>query len=84
MAKQKVTSFCANWQDMVFTHIDGVEEKYKKYIFGDPYRVRCDLCKGKPFSVASGGIADCKQHAKGANHRKLMKDMSTQRTYKGV
>ena len=44
MAKQKVTSFCANWQDMVFTNIDGVEEKYNwvKPNLGDPHKVRCD------------------------------------------
>ena len=65
--------------------VDGVEEKYNwvKPILGDPHKVRCDLCKSKPFSVASGGIADCKQHANGANHRKLMKNMSTQRTLRG-
>ena len=62
MAKQKLTSFRVNWQDMVFTNIDGVEEKYNwvKPILGDHHKVRCDLCRGKPFSIASGGIADRK------------------------
>ena len=40
MAKQKVTSLCANWQE----DMDGVREKYKlvKPILGDPHKVRCD------------------------------------------
>ena len=60
-----------------------IEELYDwiTSIFGDPFKVHCSLClKSKPFPISSGGIADCKQHAKGKTHMLIIKGHSSQKT----
>ena len=82
MSKRK-TKYCASWKKEVVTNEDVIEELYDWItpIFGDPFKVRCSLCiKSKPFTISSGGIADCKQHLKGKTHMLIIKGRSSQET----
>ena len=76
------TSYCPSWRDTVEKNEDGINEKYDWItpVPGDPNKVKCSLCLTKPFSVSSGGIADCKQHAKGKMHKGHVKSRAGQRT----
>ena len=81
--KNGKTKYCKSWKEHVFQHEDGTEETFSWVLpaFADVYKVLCDVCKrSKPFSIANGGIADCKQHAKTATHQAWKKQYSSQRT----
>ena len=41
----------------------------------------CQVFYLKPFSIAASGIGDCKQHAGGKNHKKVIKENVTQKTF---
>ena len=65
---------------------DGIDEVYDWVtpVLNDETKARCSLCiKSKPFQISSGGIADCKRHAKGKGHMQLIKHRSKQKTLTG-
>ena len=59
MARNTTNKYNANWKETVVTNDDGVEDTFDWIlpVAGDPQKVRCDLCKSKPFLITNGGIA---------------------------
>ena len=81
---QHLTTFCSSWRFEVHTNLDGIEELYDwvTAVPNDNAKVKCLWCfKSNLFKISSGGISDCKQHARGRGHRKLIKERSNQRTF---
>ena len=82
--KQKYdTTYNPSWRTEVHANPDGIQELYDWVtpVPSDNTKVKCSICiKSTPFSIASGGISDCKQHARGLTHKKLIKARSNSRT----
>ena len=77
------TKFCPSWRKEVIKNDDGIDELYDWVtpVHNDDTKASCSLCiKSKPFTISSGGIADCKRHAKGKGHMSLIKARGKQRT----
>ena len=67
------TKFCSNWKETY---------SWVAPVFGDVYSATCILCKGKSFSISNRGISQVQQHATGAYHKKLEKDIMDPCTFK--
>ena len=80
---KRSTSYCDSWSTEVHRNLDGIDELYDwvTSVRGDKTKAKCSLClKSHPFSISSGGISDVKRHAGGKEHRRLIKERSSQRT----
>ena len=78
------TTYRPQWRTEVHTNLDGIEELYDwvSPAPNDTGKVKCSLCvKSLPFSISSGGISDCKQHARDQTHRFFIKARSNNRSF---
>ena len=82
--KSYKTKFCPSWKEDVYKQTDSSEELFSwvQPVFGDPFRVKCDICIIlKPFLIGNGGITQVKQHADSATHTQSRKTYSNQTSF---